>query len=110
MYLYPDSLHHLQARIYLPAVAVAVAVAVAAVIEKRTQKWHAEVGQQKKWHSRAMAQGAATSKGYFNEVNLLSVPAREGLRTRAPLAVGRDRLQVFQSGAQKIYTARPGDA
>ena len=75
-----------------------------------TQKWHAEVGQQKKWHSRAMAQGAATSKGYFNEVNLLSVPAREGLRTRAPLAVGRDRLQVFQSGAQKIYTARQGDA
>ena len=49
-----------------------------------------------------MAQGAATSKGYFNEVNLLSVPGREGLRTRAPLAVGRDRLQVFQSGAQKI--------
>ena len=60
-----------------------------------------------------MAQGAATSKGYFNEFNevdLLSVPAREGLRTRAPLAVGRDRLQVFQSGAQKIYTARQGDA
>ena len=57
-----------------------------------------------------MAQGAATSKGYFNEVDLLSVPAREGLRTRAPLAVGRDRLQVFQSGAQKIYTARQGDA
>ena len=56
-----------------------------------------------------MAQGAATSKGYFNEVNLLSVPGREGLRTRAPLAVGRDRLQVFQSGAQKIYTARQGD-
>ena len=88
----------------VPAVAVAVAV-----IEKRTQKWHAEVGQQKKWHSRAMSQGATTSKGYFNEVTLLSVPGREGLRTRAPLAVGRDRLQVFQSGAQKIYTARQGD-